>query len=165
MKREHDTPAREWDSEAQRRNVEAMRAELESLRITNAKLGARVTDLIVERDEARQVAADRASGDPAVRGLLLHYFGTTETELLAESLRELFDKATPKASNVPDDDGAVFESERFERESHHTPPLEMRRMTNFEIGVEQLDAIKAGVEPEISGRTELLEPQEIDHGE
>lgn len=40
-----------------------------------------------ERDQALAVAAARASGDPAVRDLLLHEFGTTDPRLLADAIQ------------------------------------------------------------------------------
>ncbi len=47
-----------------------------------------------------------------------------------------------------DDNGAVFESERLERESHHTP-LVFPKVTDAEM-----DAIAAGPDAETHGRTE-----------
>jgi hypothetical protein len=46
-----------------------------------------------ERDEAAQVAALRAAGDPALRDLLLHEFGTTETDLLKEQIEQMRQRA------------------------------------------------------------------------
>ena len=48
--------------------------------------------MIAALDQANTVAAQRVSGDPVVRDLLLHYWGTTEPELL----RELFEEHAPK---------------------------------------------------------------------
>ncbi len=58
----------------------------------------------------------------------------------------------------PTNDCSVLGGEpSVSRETMPTPPLQLRQ-TDFQIGVEQLDAIKAGVEqPEIHGRTPSVE--------
>lgn len=54
------------------------------------RLGAiAIRQLHDELAMAKKVAAERASGDPAVRDLLLHYFGTTEPEFLKDAFEDL----------------------------------------------------------------------------
>ncbi len=77
------------------------------------------------------------------------------------ALQACAEPLTPSPASVLDDDGAVFESERFERESHHTP-LVFPKVTDAEM-----DAIRAGCEqPELHGRTPSVEElAELEAGE